>query len=120
METNIEVRSELRFERGDNYRGPGVLLGVILTYETDRARRAAAEVRSGEARKSLRGVSFPCSSKPFLLCARSGRHFLEAVALVGVALVCSGNRRDLRAIETTPNGDNDYVGATARGARPGR
>ena len=66
METNIEVRSELRFERGDNYRGPGVLLGVILTYETDRARRAAAEVRSGE-RASL--------SVEFLFPARANRFF---------------------------------------------
>ena len=28
----IEVRSEIRFERGDSYSGPGVLSGVILTY----------------------------------------------------------------------------------------
>ena len=31
-ETKIEIRSELRFDRGDPYRGPGTLSGVILTY----------------------------------------------------------------------------------------
>ena len=37
MNGKIEIRSEIRFERGDSYSGPGVLTGVILTYGTDEA-----------------------------------------------------------------------------------
>ena len=52
MNGKIEIRSELRWDRGDPYRGPGTLSGVILTYgdeaiisrEGRRERFAAASV----------------------------------------------------------------------------
>ena len=31
-ESKIELRSELRFDRGDEYRGPGRLSGVLVKY----------------------------------------------------------------------------------------
>ena len=41
MNGKIEIRSELRFDRGDPYRGPGTLSGVILTYGAEAVITAA-------------------------------------------------------------------------------
>ena len=50
-ESKIELRSELRFDRGDEYRGPGRLSGVLVTYGDEavidsRGRKERFEARS--------------------------------------------------------------------------
>ena len=94
-ENKIEIRSELRFERGDAYDGPGRLSGVLVRYGDE------AVINSGGRRERFEARSIFLS--PNISLNREHRPESIVVAALGRNLRLNDGPDDLRVEVELPN-----------------